>query len=250
MILSLKIIFEFFILFIPILFALPNDTFIFEYPLIIKHKKLIFDILIWILPISIIGRYLIEYKLFRYKKENNRLLEAVKSYRSFLSGYIDDKLKELSNKLEFNESDRITVFLFSSSLNKFFSIGRYSLSSNYKKVNRYIIENKKEYLYAVLNENDHYSKSPSINNKFWHFGKKYKRNMESNDMFGIALFDKERQNKTGVVVFQSMNENIYTKKKKLHNKLVDEVKLLNSEINKMNINPNTIISHNKTLEEL
>lgn len=249
MIFTFKIIFEFFILFIPILFALPNDTFIFEYDFIVKHKKIIFDILIWILPISIIGRYLIEYKLFKYKKENNRLLEAVKSYRSFLSGYIDEKLKEISQTINNTESERITVFLYSSSLNKFYSIGRYSLSSKYNKVGRYIIENEKEYLFSVLNDEKHYDKSPSIDNH-WYSLPKQKRNMESNDMYGVPLFDSKRSNKIGVVVFQSMKTKVYSHRKEIRNKIADEVKKLNDEINTMNIEPNTIISNNQTLEGL
>lgn len=246
----LKIFFEFCIIVIPILFSLPIDSTIFQYSLVKQYKGFIFDILIWIIPISIIGRYIIEYKIFKYKKENKKLLESVKQYRSFISGYIDDKLKDLSNKLNFNESDRITVFLYSSTLKKFYSVGRYSHSSQYNEVNRYVIDNKKEYLFSVINENNHYSKSPNINNKLWHLGKRYKRNMESNDMFGVELFDKVRQNKIGVVVFQSMNGDVYSKKKKLRNRILEEVNDLNTEINKMNIDPNTIVSHNKTLEEL
>lgn len=245
----LKILFEFFILLIPITFALPTDSFIYNYQIISNNKKDIFDILIWVLPLSIIGRYIIEYRLFKYKKEKAKLLEAVKSYRSFLSGYIDDKLKDLSNDLERTESDRVSVFLYSSSANKFFSIGRYSHSSRYKKVGRYIIENKNEYLFSVLNDKEHYSKSPNISNKFWQNGKN-KRNMESKDMFGVSLYDKQRQNKIGVVVFQSLEENVYTKQKRLHNKILSEVKKLNLEINKMNIEPNSLVSHNKPLEGL
>lgn len=243
-----KVLFEILIVLSPLVLTLPDESKFFTYPFILEYKENIFTFLLYILPISIIGRYLIEYSLFRYKNENKKLLEAVQAYRSFLSGYIDEKLKSISSTLNFTESERITIFLYSSTLNKFFSIGRYSLSPKYNKIGRYIIDTEKEYVYAVLNDETHYEKSPLINNS-WYFSNKYKRTMESKDMYGVPLFDSKSQNKIGVAVIQTMKSKAYTSKT-IRRKIAEEVKKLNEEINLMNIDPNSVASSNKTLEGL
>lgn len=249
MMLFIKIACEFFILMITTVFSIPSTSFIFQYEVISRDKQTIFNYLIIILALAIIIRYVIEYKRFRLRKQNQKLLEAVKSFRGFISGFIDDELRQVANKITHaNESDRISVFLYSSSLDKFYSIGRYSKSSKYNKVGRYTIDDEKEYLFSVLNEQKHYDSSPKIQNKRF-TRRKNKRNMESNDMFGVPIFDTKQQNKIGVVVFQSTRENRYANKNYQKN-IIYHVGEINKKINQMNIDPNAIVSANNTLEGL
>lgn len=241
----IKMISDFVIGLTPITLLYYND--IFDDPKIItwiaNHK---FDLVVIFLCALLLNKF-IDYTDHIFVNKTKQLIENVKSYRSFLSGYIDGILKDITDTLDYTESERLTVFLYSSSLNKFFSIGRYSLSSKYNKTHRYIIDNEKEYVYSVLNDEDHYEKSPNISNGFFSFSKN-KRNMESNDMYGIPLFDEKRQNKIGVVIVQTMKVKMFTSNKRNRGKLEAEVKFLNDQINKMNIEPNTIVSSNKTLE--
>lgn len=244
----LKIITDIFVGLIPLLLLYYNSLFknnkeVIDY--ITNHK----EYFIYLFVIIFIINKIIDYVDMQFKDDRKNLFEAVKSYRSFLSGYLDYELKEMSNRLGNSESERVTIFLYSSSINKFFSVGRYSHSTNYNKVNRYIIDNPKEYVYSVLNDEKHYENSPTIDNK-WCFRKKCKRNMKSNNMYGVPLYDSKGQIKIGVVIFQSMKENKFTKSKVIRNNLSDEVKLLNDKINEMNIEPNTIISNLHTLEGL
>ncbi len=249
MMLFIKIACEFFILMITTVFSIPSTSFIFQYELISRNKQTIFNYLIVILALAIIIRYVIEYKRFGLRKQNQKLLEAVKSYRGFISGFIDDELRQISQKITHSKkSDRISVFLYSSSLSKFYSIGRYSTSSKYNKVGRYIIEDEREYLFSVLNEENHYTLSPKIKNR-WCTRKKNKRNMQSQDMLGVPIFDEKEQNTIGVVVLQSTDINRY-QNKKYQDKIKHYVKELNKKINQMNIDPNTIASMNNTLEGL
>lgn len=244
----IKIVSDIFVGLIPLLLLYYNTVFkdnkeVIEY--ISNHKEYFIYSFIFIFVLNKI----LDYIDIQFKDDRKNLLEAVKSYRSFLSGYLDYELKEMSNKLKNSESERITIFLYSSSINKFYSVGRYSHSSNFNKVNRYIIDNPKEYVYSVLNDEKHYENSPTIDNK-WCFRKKCKRNMESKDMYGVPLYDNKGQIKIGVVVFQSMKESKFTKSKSIRNRLSNEVKLLNDKINDMNIEPNTIISNLNTLKGL
>ena len=249
MMIFIKIACEFFILMITTVFSIPSTSFIFQYGIISRNKQIIFNDLIVILALVIIIRYVIEYKRFGLKKQNQKLSEAVKSYRAFISGFIDDELREISQKINHSKkSDRISVFLYSSSLDQFYSIGRYSASSKYNKVGRYIIEDEKEYLFSVLNEEDHYALSPKIKNR-WCTRKKNRRNMQSQDMLGVPIFDEKKQNTLGVVVLQSTDVNRY-QYQRYQDKIKHHVKELNEKINQMNIDPNTIASMNKTLEGL
>ncbi|MCB4774615.1 MAG: hypothetical protein LGB71_04950, partial [Sulfurovum sp.] len=133
----IKIFCEALLLIIPIFFALPNDSFVYDYGYIKSNITTIRPILIVTLFLAIIIRYIIEYRNFKLKGDNKKLIEAIKQYRGFLSSGIDEKLKETFEALKLNEDFRITVFLYSSTLNKFFSVGRYSSAPKYNHEGRY-----------------------------------------------------------------------------------------------------------------
>ena len=237
----IKIISEVLILLVPILFALPSDSFIYKYEFVSTNIATIRMILIGILFFAIFVRYAMEYRNFKLKKENVKLREAVKSYRSFISAVINEKLREVSDNLNLNEDDRVTVFLYSSSLDKFFSAGRYSSASIFNDVGRYIIEDKDEYVYRVLNDRRHHTSAPEIKN-----GLIKKRKMQSKSMFGVPLWDDQHMNKIGVVIYQCIRTDAY-KSKEIRTKHIDEIKVINELINEMRIDPNSISSVNDTL---
>lgn len=237
----IKIICEALLLVIPIFFALPTDSFIYSFEVIKSNISVIRPWLIGTLLLAILIRYVVEYRNFKLKKENSRLREAVKSYRSFISAGINQKLQEVSHRLSLSEDDRATVFLYSSSLDKFFSIGRYSSASIYNDVGRYIIEDKGEYVYRVLNDKKHHTSAPEIKNGFIK-----KRKMQSKSMFGVPLWDDKHMNKIGVVIFQSIRVDAY-KSKDVRAEYIEESKVINKLINEMKIDPNSIASVNDTL---
>ena len=238
----IKIVCEVFILLIPIFFALPQDSFIYEYQFISTKIEKIRLFLIIILAFSIILRYSIGYRNFKLKKENERLKEAVKSFRSFISSSINLKVKEIFENLSLNEQYRITVFLYSSSLDKFFSIGRYSSAPKYNEIGRYVIDNKQEYVYQVLNEIRHHENAPEVKNGLFK-----RRVMQSKSMFGVPLWDDKHMNKIGVVIFQSMKDDAY-KSKGTRDNCIKKISEINTLINEMRIDPNSIASVNSTLK--
>ncbi len=217
-----------FIFVIPIFFGISN--YLIEQFVIIKSNfSIICYILLAILFVSLTIEAYNQYKIIKYKK-NHRL---VKAYRSFISGYFDDELRDIFNSLEYSEEERLTLFLYSSSQNKFYSVGRYSKSAKFNKLGRYVIDDEREYVYNVINEQEekHNAKSPSINSK--------KFNMQSKSMYGVPIENKGI--KIAVVVAQSMNNNFWKSKDK-RRKLKEKVCLLQNKIVAMNINPNILPS--------
>ena len=183
----------------------------------------------------------IQYRIYKNKKH----YKLIKAYRSFMSGYFDDKLREISNDLGYTESERLTLFLYSSSQNAFYSIGRYSKSPKYNQMGRYVIDNQDEYVFAVINEEKHYDKSKPIKNKWFRLFS-YKIKMQSNDMYGVYI--EEKGMKIGVVIAQTMKQNKFNNKDE-RNKLKEKILELQSRIIEMKINPNVLPSENDLTEK-
>ena len=161
---------------------------------------------------------------------------------------IEELLKGTFASISFGDKDRITLFLYSSSTNKFYFAGRYSSSPKYRKKGRSVLENEKEYVYTVLNEESesHHKSAPKLKNGF--FDKRNnKRNMESNSMYGVSIWDQEHDLKIGVVIFQSIKENAY-RNKDLRRKLQDNTKVIEDLVNSMKINPSILPTENKPLK--
>ncbi len=237
----IKIICEAIILLIPVFFALPQNSFVYEYEFINTNIGTIRISLIIALALAILVRYAIEYRNFRLKKENKNLREAVKNYRSFISASVNEKLKEVFERLSLNSKHRVTVFLYSSSLDKFFSIGRYSSAPMYNEVGRYVLDDKNEYVYRVLNDDSHHKNAPEIKNSLLK-----KRKMQSKSMFGVPLWDDKHMNKIGVVVYQCMRDKAY-RTKEIRRQHIDEAVVINNLLNEIKIDPNSISSSNDTL---
>ncbi|EIU9967519.1 hypothetical protein L7A57_001246 [Campylobacter coli] len=217
-----------FIFVIPIFFGISN--YLIEQFVIIKSNfSIICYILLAMLFVSLTIEAYNQYKIIKYKK--NHLL--VKAYRSFISGYFDDQLRNISDDLKYSEEERLTLFLYSSSQNKFYSVGRYSKSAKFNKLGRYVIDDEREYVYNVINEQEekHNAKSPSIDSK--------KFNMQSKSMYGVPI--EYKGIKIAVVIAQSMNNNFWKSKDK-RQKLKEKVCLLQEQIVAMNINPNILPS--------
>lgn len=213
---------------IPIFFGV-SDYLREKFDFIERQYDFIASISLLLLALALIYEGYNQYKMLRYRK----LYRLVKAYRSFISGYFDDELRQIFNDLGYSEDERLTLFLYSSSQNKFYSVGRYSKSPKFNRVSRYVIENEKEYVYNVINEREgkHNAKSPSIQNK--------KFNMQSQSMYGVVIENKET--KIAVVIAQSMHNNFWKSKLK-RQKLQEKVFLLQEKIIGMNINPNTLPS--------
>ncbi|HEB8062058.1 TPA: hypothetical protein RZJ77_001302, partial [Campylobacter coli] len=200
-----------------------------QFVIIKSNFSIICYILLAMLFVSLTIEAYNQYKIIKYKK--NHLL--VKAYRSFISGYFDDQLRNISDDLKYSEEERLTLFLYSSSQNKFYSVGRYSKSAKFNKLGRYVIDDEREYVYNVINEQEekHNAKSPSIDSK--------KFNMQSKSMYGVPI--EYKGIKIAVVVAQSMNNNFWKSKDK-RQKLKEKVCLLQEQIVAMNINPNILPS--------
>ena len=195
----------------------------------------------FLLLLAVMCEGYIQYKCYKNKKH----YKLIKAYRSFISGYFDDKLREISNNLGYTENERLTLFLYSSSQNSFYSIGRYSKSPKYNQIGRYVIDNQDEYVFAVINEKEHYDKSKPIKNK-WFKLFSHKIKMQSNDMYGVYI--EEKGMKIGVVIAQTMKPNKFNNKTE-RNKLKKKILELQSIIIEMNINPNVLPSENDLTEK-
>lgn len=195
----------------------------------------------FLLLLAVMCEGYIQYKCYKNKKH----YKLIKAYRSFISGYFDDKLREISNNLGYTENERLTLFLYSSSQNAFYSIGRYSKSPKYNQIGRYVIDNQDEYVFAVINEKEHYDKSKPIKNK-WFKLFSHKIKMQSNDMYGVYI--EEKGMKIGVVIAQTMKPNKFNNKTE-RNKLKKKILELQSIIIEMNINPNVLPSENDLTEK-
>ncbi|WP_334092852.1 MULTISPECIES: hypothetical protein [Helicobacter] len=199
-----------------------------------KLLDLINLVLLAVLLITLIVEAYNQYKIIKYKK----LSKLVNAYRSFISGYFDDELKLISNTLNYTESERLTLFLYSSSQNAFYSVGRYSKSPKYNQIGRYIIDNPKEYVFAVINEENHRNNPQPIKHKWFNLFR-YKVKMLSNDMYGVYIENKGI--KIGVVIAQTMKQNKFNNKNE-RKKLKEEVIKLQEKIIQMKINPNVLPS--------
>lgn len=206
------------------------------------YENIINIIFILLLLLALMCEGYTQYKCYKNKKH----YKLVKAYRSFISGYFDDKLREISNNLGYTENERLTLFLYSSSQNAFYSIGRYSKSPKYNQIGRYVIDNQDEYVFAVINEEKHYDKSKPIKNK-WFKPLEHKIKMQSNDMYGVYIEEKEGM-KIGVAIAQTMKQNKFNNKAE-RNKLKKKILELQSIIIEMKINPNVLPSENDLTEK-
>ena len=238
--LIIRIILSFYLAIIPVMLSI-NTGIIFIENFKHKHTSLIIDSLIGAAVIFVIIESIKYFKLNKFKK----LEETLKVYRTFISCPLDEKLKEIYKTLNLTEKDRISVFLYSASLDKFYSIGRYSFSREYNKTGRYVIDDKNEYVYKVINEEEkeHYKKAPLIKN---HWYIKNKRNMESKDMYGVAILNKN-YDKIGVIIYQSIEKERFLKQR-FKNRIKKESKKIEKLIRDMKIDPNYIKDNNHTIK--
>jgi len=229
--------FEFLILLVPIIFSLPKEYFPHTIKIVQNNTDTFNIILIVILFISIVVRHILNKKLSYADYERNKFKEIALAYRTIFGTNIDYLLKGISEELKFTKDERITVFVYSATLDKFFSIGRYSFSEKYKKIGRLIIEDTDEYVYKIINEENHHNHNPKYSKE---------RKMQSKSMYGTALMDENNMNTIGVMVFQSMkNKKFYSSEKR------KELLVISSKVNDMlldmNLNPNEIKSSNNPI---
>lgn len=239
-----KVISEIIIVIIPIFLSLPKKWINFDFLLKLRNNYSL--ILLIILFFAIILRYFFETRIKNYHKQIEKLNHIVMAYQQFIIVSIEELLKDIFNTLQLTEKDRITLYLYSSSTNKFYFAGRYSSAPKYKKQGRTIIDNEEEYVYKVLNEEakDHYKNAPSIKN-----GIKEKRTMESKSMYGVPIWDTNHTVKIGVVIFQSMKENAY-RNKEVRKKVQEQVKRVEKLVNDMKINPSILPTDTKPIKGL
>ena len=240
----LKIISELLIIIIPILLSLPKSYLYFDF---LNEFRNEYSILLLIMLFSVIVlRYVFENKIENYTEKIKNLEHIVTAYQQFIIVSVEDLLKDIFNTLKLSEKDRITLFLYSSSVNKFYFAGRYSSAPKYNKQGRTVIDNEEEYVFKVLNEESerHYKNAPSIKNGF-----KKDRVMESTSMYGVPIWDSEHSLKIGVVIFQSMKDNAYRNKDK-RKQLQEQVKRVEKLVNYMKINPSILPTNTKPLKGL
>lgn len=241
---ALKIISEILIVSIPILLSIPKEWLYFDFLDKFRNEHSI--ALLVILGICIVLRYIFENQIKNYQKQIEKLNHIVTAYQQFIIVSIEDLLKDIFNTLKLSEKDRITLFLYSSSVNRFYFAGRYSSAPKYNKQGRTLIDNEKEYVFKVLNEESerHYRDAPSIKNGF-----KKDRVMESKSMYGVPIWDSEHNLKIGVVIFQSIKDNAYRNKDK-RKRLQEQVKRVEKLVNDMKVNPSILPTNTKPLKGL
>jgi len=238
----LKMISEILIILIPIFLSLPKKWLYFQF---LETFRTDYSVLLLItLSIFIVLRYIFENKIANYKKQIKKLKHTLMAYQQFIIISIEDLLKNIFIQLELSENDRVSCFLYSSSVNRFYFAGRYSSAPKYNKQGRTVIENEQEYVFKVLNEESekHYKDAPSIKN-----GYSKKRIMESSSMYGVPIWDNEHSLKIGVVVFQSMKDNAYRSKEK-RKQIQKETKKIEELVNTMKINPSILPTDSKPLK--
>jgi len=238
----LKLFSEIIIVAIPILLSLPEKWVYFKW-LIIFRKDYAIELFI-LLIITIVLKYIFENKIKNYKKHIKKLENTIEAYQNFITSSIEEALKDIFNKLQFGEEDRITFFLYSSSTNKFYFSGRYSSAPKYRMKGRTIIDNEQEYVYKVLNEekDTHHKYAPKIKNGFLK-----NRTMESNSMYGVSIWDDKHSIKIGVLICQSMRNNAY-RNKTIRQNIQKEAHKLQKLINNMKINPSILPTDTKPLK--
>jgi len=242
LIVLLKIFTELLIVLIPIYISLPKSWLYFE--VLDNFRQNHLPSLIVILSLAILFRYFFENKIKNYKKHIKKLEESTTAYQIFITSSIEELLRDIFNNLSFGEEDRITLFLYSPSTNKFYFSGRYSSAPKLKKRGRIIIDNEAEYMYRVLNEisENHYKTAPQIKNNWLK-----KRTMESNSMYGVPIWDDKHDIKIGVLIFQSYKEKAY-RSKSIRNKIKDEAVKIEELVQSMKINPSILPSDTKPLK--
>ena len=243
-IVTFKVISEILIITIPILLSLPQKWLYFNFISNFRNEYSIY--LLVILTISIVLRYIFDNKIKNYQTHIKKLEHIVIAYQQFIIVTIEDLLKNIFNTLELTEQDRISLFLYSSSVNSFYFAGRYSSAPKYNKQGRTVINNEQEYVFKVLNEEleKHYKDAPSIKNGF-----KKVRIMESKSMYGVPIWDSEHSLKIGVVIFQSMKRNAY-RSKDIRKKIQEQAKRIEKLINDMKINPSILPTDTKPIKGL
>lgn len=153
-------------------------------------------------------------------EENIFLKGLISNFKYQISQPLEDKLYQLSNELTFDNKYRITVYTHTT--DRFFSIGRYSQNTSYKKFGRIAIKDKDELI-----------------SKAWHDGELIEtikpdntRNMKSEKIAIKYLYEKNEYNpkkdKFGVVVFETTHK---TTKKFNSGKLDEAVKSINDFLN-------------------
>ncbi len=240
----LKIVSELCIIIIPILLSLPKNYLHFEF--LDKFRNEYSIPLLIMLFFVIVLRYIFENQIKNYQKQIEKLNHIITAYQQFIIVSIEDLLKDIFNTLKLSEKDRITLFLYSSSVNRFYFAGRYSSAPKYNIQGRLVIENENEYVFKVLNEESekHYKNAPVIKNGF-----KKDRVMESKSMYGVPIWDNNHSIKIGVVIFQSLKDNAY-RNKDVRKRLQEQVKMVEKLVNNMKINPSILPTDTKPLRGL
>jgi len=132
-------------------------------------------------------------------EENRFLKELISNFKYQISQPLEDKLYKLSKELTFDNKCRITVYTHTT--DRFFSIGRYSQNTSYKKFGRIAIKDKDELIFRAWN-----------NGELIEVIKPDKaRNMKSEKIAIKYLYEKNEhhpnKDKFGVVVFETTQKN-------------------------------------------
>lgn len=154
------------------------------------------------------------------EEENQFLKSLISSFKYQISQPLEDKLFEVYEELQFDNHYRITVYTYTAE--RFFSIGRYSKNTHYKKFGRIAIQDKSELLFKAWLEGE-------LNEKI---AVDSRRKMPSKKIVIKYLFEKNettpQKDKFGVVVFETTKVN----SKRLNNaKLNEAVKSINDFLN-------------------
>lgn len=162
-----------------------------------------------------IKQYKEKENLLEIKEENNFLKNLISNFKYQISQPLEDVLCKAFRELKLNSQYRITVYTYTA--DRFFSIGRYSENSNFKKFGRIAIKDKNELIfkaweYGELTEKIEPDKrltmqSVKISIKFL-----YEKNEENpkKDKFGIVVFEttKNKENRIDLVKLDKATETI------------------------------------------
>ncbi len=146
----------------------------------------------------------------------------ISAFKYQINQPLEDKLCEIYNSLGFDTQYRITVYTYTRG--RFFSIGRYSKNTNFRKFGRIAIKDESEILFQAW-EKGEMSSAIEIDTR---------RKMPSKRIVIKFLYEKnnndslKQKNKIGVVVF----ETTLKKSKKLNDgKLKKAVQIINDFLN-------------------
>ena len=159
-------------------------------------------------------------KVTELNEENIFLKSLISNFKYQISKPLEDKLYEVFNELTFDNKYRITVYTHTA--DRFFSIGRYSHNTSYKKFGRIAIKDKNEVIFQAWNDGE-VSKKIKVDKE---------RNMPSEKISIKYLYERNEKNpnkdKFGVVVFETTQKNT----NKLNNAKLDKaVKKINDFLN-------------------